>query len=90
MNGSPLGINANNNVRVNLTNNKFVVSVDDVKGTVYLEPKETYTIDSFVQALQNGINRLVGPSDQHGLTGSMDTGVRVSWDTSHNSCTLHT
>jgi flagellar hook-basal body protein len=85
MHGSPLGINANNNFSVNLTNNKFVVSVDDVKGTVYLEPKETYTIDSFVQALQNGINRLAGPSDQPGLTGSMVSGVRVSYDTTTNS-----
>ena len=85
MKGSPLGINANNNFSVNLTNNKFVVSVDDVKGTVYLEPKETYTIDSFVQALQNGINRLAGPSDQPGLTGSMVSGVRVSYDSETNS-----
>jgi len=85
MNGSPLGINANNNFSVNLTNNKFVVSVDDVKGTVFLEPKETYTIDSFVQALENGINRLAGPSDQPGLTGSMVSGVRVSYDISTNS-----
>ena len=83
--GSPLGINANNNFSVNLTNNKFVVSVDDVKGTVYLEPKETYTIDSFVQALQNAINRLAGPSDQHGLTGSMVSGVKVDYDKATNS-----
>ena len=83
--GSPLGINANNNFSVNLTNNKFVVSVDDVKGTVYLEPKETYTIDSFVQALQNGINRLAGPPDQHGLTGSMVSGVKVAYDKATNS-----
>ena len=83
--GSPLGINANNNFSVNLTNNKFVVSVDDVKGTVYLEPKETYTIDSFVQALQNGINRLAGPADQHGLTGSMISGVKVAYDKATNS-----
>ena len=85
MYGSPLGINANNNFSVNLTNNKFVVSVDDVKGTVYLEPKETYTIDSFVQALQNGINRLAGPSDQPGLTGSMISGVKVAYDKATNS-----
>ena len=85
MNGSPLGINANNNFSVNLTNNKFVVSVDDVKGTVYLEPKETYTIDSFVQALQNGINRLAGPPDQHGLTGPMVSGVKVEYDKTNNS-----
>ena len=85
MQGSPLGINANNNFSVNLTNNKFVVSVDDVKGTVYLEPKDTYTIDSFVQALQNGINRLAGPSDQPGLTGSTVSGVKVSYDKASNS-----
>jgi flagellar hook-basal body protein len=84
MQGSPLGINANNNFSVNLTNNKFVVSVDDVKGTVYLEPKDTYTIDSFVLALQNGINRLAGPSDQNGLTGPMVSGVKVSYDTTTN------
>ena len=85
MQGSPLGINANNNFSVNLTNNKFVVSVDDVKGTVYLEPKDTYTIDSFVLALQNGINRLAGPSDQNGLTGPMVSGVKVSYESATNS-----
>jgi flagellar hook-basal body protein len=85
MNGSPMGINANNNFSVNLTNNKFVVSVDDVKGTVYLEPKDTYTIDSFVQALQNGINRLSGPADQSGLTGSTVSGVRVTYDKNTNT-----
>jgi flagellar hook-basal body protein len=84
MQGSPLGINANNNFSVNLTNNKFVVSVDDVKGTVYLEPKDTYTIDSFVLALQNGINRLAGPADQNGLTGSMVSGVKVAYDSATN------
>ena len=85
MQGSPLGINANNNFSVNLTNNKFVVSVDDVKGTVFLEPKDTYTIDSFVLALQNGINRLAGPSDQNGLTGPMVSGVKVAYDIVSNS-----
>jgi flagellar hook-basal body protein len=84
MQGSPLGINANNNFSVNLTNNKFVVSVDDVKGTVYLEPKDTYTIDSFVLALQNGINRLAGPADQNGLTGPMVSGVKVAYDAATN------
>jgi hypothetical protein len=39
MTGSPMGINPGNNFSVDLTNNKFVVSVDDVKGTVVLEPK---------------------------------------------------
>ncbi|NBW55480.1 MAG: flagellar hook-basal body complex protein, partial [Betaproteobacteria bacterium] len=85
MTGSPMGINPGNNFSVDLTNNKFVVSVDDVKGTVVLEPKSTYTIDSFVQALQNGINNLAGPPDQAGLTGSTVSGVKVSYDSATNS-----
>jgi len=83
--GSPMGINPGNNFSVDLTNNKFVVSVDDVKGTVVLESKSTYTIDSFVQALQNGINNLAGPPDQPGLTGSTVSGVKVSYDAATNS-----
>jgi flagellar hook-basal body protein len=85
MTGSPMGINPGNNFSVDLTNNRFVVSVDDVKGTVVLEPKSTYTIDSFVQALQNGINNLAGPPDQSGLTGSTVSGVKVSYDSATNS-----
>ena len=85
MTGSPMGINPGNNFSVDLTNNRFVVSVDDVKGSVVLEPKSTYTIDSFVQALQNGINNLAGPPDQAGLTGSTVSGVKVSYDSATNS-----
>ena len=85
MTGAPVSLNTNNNFSVNLTNNKFVVSVDDVKGTIYLEPKDTYTMDSFVVALQNGINRLAGPADQPGLTGAMVSGVKVSFDKATNS-----
>ena len=87
MQGSPMGINANNNFSVNETNNKFVVSVDDVKGTIYLEKKDSYTIDQLVQALQNAINRLAGPADKTlpGTTGSSVSGVKVSYDKATNS-----
>jgi flagellar hook-basal body protein len=87
MQGSPMGINANNNFSVNETNNKFVVSVDDVKGTIYLEKKDSYTIDQLVQALQNAINRLAGPADKTlpGTTGSTVSGVKVSYDKLTNS-----
>ena len=85
MTGAPVSLNTNNNFSVNLTNNKFVVSVDDVKGTIYLEPKDSYTMDSFVVALQNGINRLAGPADKPGLTGSMVSGVKVTFDKATNS-----
>jgi len=88
MTGSSMGINPNNNFSVNLTNNKFVVSVDDIKGTVYIEPKDSYTIESFTLALQNAINRLAGPPDQPGLTGSSVSGVKVGYNPSTNSLTF--
>ncbi len=88
MTGSSMGINPNNNFSVNLTNNKFVVSVDDIKGTVYIEPKDSYTIESFTLALQNAINRLAGPPDESGLTGSSVSGVKVGYNPSTNSLTF--
>ena len=88
MTGSSMGINPNNNFSVNLTNNKFVVSVDDIKGTVYIEPKDSYTIESFTLALQNAINRLAGPPDENGLTGSSVSGVKVGYNPSTNSLTF--
>ena len=88
MTGSSMGINPNNNFSVNLTNNKFVVSVDDIKGTVYIEPKDSYTIESFTLALQNAINRLAGPPDEAGLTGSSVSGVKVGYNPSTNSLTF--
>ena len=88
MTGSSMGINPNNNFSVNLTNNKFVVSVDDIKGTVYIEPKDSYTIESFTLALQNAINRLAGPPDEAGLTGSSVSGVQVGYNPKNNSLTF--
>ena len=81
---NPMGINPNNNFSVDVTNNKFVVSVDDVKGTIYIEPKDNYTIDSFTSALQNAINRLAGPADIPGMTGSNISGVKVTYDKATN------
>ena len=81
---NPMGINPNNNFSVDVTNNKFIVSVDDVKGTIYIEPKDNYTIDSFTAALQNAINRLAGPADIPGLTGSNISGVKVTYDKATN------
>jgi len=42
--GSPVQINVNNNFTVDATNYKFVVAVDDVKGTVELPFGNTYTL----------------------------------------------
>ena len=85
MTGSAIGINLNQNFEVNASNNKFVVSVDDVKGTVVIPPLPNYTLDSFVQALQDGINRLKGPPALNGLTGSTVSGVKVSYDPLKNA-----
>ena len=85
MTGSAIGINLNQNFEVNASNNKFVVSVDDVKGTVVIPPLPNYTLDSFVQALQDGINRLKGPPALNGLTGSSVSGVKVSYDPLKNA-----
>jgi len=90
MTGTPIGINVNNTFSVDVSNNKFVVSVDNVQGTVVLEPKSNYTLDTFIQALQDGINRLTGPSDSAGLTGPSVSGVKVNYDLASNSLTFTT
>jgi flagellar hook-basal body protein len=88
MTGSPVGININQNFAVDITNNTFVVSVDNVKGTVVIPPKPDYTLDSFKVALQDGINRLVGEPNAAGQTGAMVSGVKVAYDTKTNSFTF--
>ena len=88
MAGSPVGININQNFAVDTTNNTFVVSVDNVKGTVVIPPKPDYTLDSFTLALQDGINRLVGAPSAAGLTGPMVSGVKVAYDNKTNAFTF--
>ena len=77
--GTQVAINVNNNFSVDTTNNTFVVSVDDVKGTVTLPPSETYTLDGFMAALQQEINGLAN------VTGSTVSGVTVSYDRALNA-----
>jgi len=72
--GTQVAINVNNNFSVDSSNNTFVVSVDDVKGTVTLPASDSYTLDGFMLALEKEINTLA--SD----TGSSTSGVTVSYD----------
>jgi flagellar hook-basal body protein len=72
--GTQVGINVNNNFSVDTSNNTFVVSVDDVKGTVKLPMSDSYTLDGFMSALEKEINALGGES------GSAVSGVKVSYD----------
>ena len=82
--GSPVQINVNNNFTVDSTNYKFVVAVDDVKGTVELPFGNTYTLDSFKAELEKRINQLANES------GSTVSGVKVGFDRAKNSFTFTT
>jgi flagellar hook-basal body protein len=82
--GSPVQININNNFTVDVTNNKFVVAVDDVKGTVELPLGNTYTLDSFKSELEKRINQLANTE------GSSVCGVTVGFDRAKNSFTFTT
>ncbi|MGA1068930.1 MAG: flagellar hook-basal body complex protein, partial [Burkholderiaceae bacterium] len=77
--GTQVAINVNNNFSVDETNNTFVVSVDDVKGTVQLPPSDTYTLDGFMAELEKQINSLAS------TTGSTVSGVRVTYDRQLNA-----
>ncbi|NDF64836.1 MAG: flagellar hook-basal body complex protein, partial [Betaproteobacteria bacterium] len=77
--GSPVQININNNFSVDVTNNKFVVAVDDVKGTVELPIRSTYTLESFRSELEKRINQLANAD------GSSVCGVKVTFDRAKNA-----
>jgi flagellar hook-basal body protein len=82
--GNALAVNVDNNFSVDATNNQFVVSVNGITGTVLIPPKDTYTMGTFMEALQNGINNLQGPS-KNGLTPESVNGVKVSYNASKNA-----
>lgn len=87
--GNALAINVDNNFSVDDTNNKFVVSVNGVTGTVVVPPKDTYTLGTFMEALQSGINNLQSASAD-GLTPQTVDGVKVAYDTTKNALTFTT
>jgi flagellar hook-basal body protein len=82
--GNALAVNVDNNFSVDETNNQFVVSVNGITGTVIIPPKDTYTLGTFMEALQNGINNLQGPT-KNGLTPDSINGVKVSYNTKSNA-----
>ena len=83
--GGDIGVNVNNSFSVDTTNNTFVVDVGSVQGTVVLPPSSNYTLGSFMQALQDGINHLSAPPSQPGLTGQSVSGVVVGYDPKTNA-----
>jgi len=82
--GNALTVNVNNNFSVDTTNNQFVVSVNGITGTVVIPPKDTYTMGTFMEALQDGINKLQGPT-VNGLTPQSVSGVKVTYDPTKNA-----
>ena len=76
--GSSIAVNVNNNFSVDASNNTFVVSVDDVKGTLVLPTSSGYTLDSFIIELEKGINQLASTN------GSTVSGVKVAYDADTN------
>jgi flagellar hook-basal body protein len=87
--GNALGVNVDNNFAVDETNNQFVVSVNGVTGTVLVPPKDTYTLGTFMEALQSGINSLQSES-KDGLTPQTVDGVKVSYNTKSNALVFTT
>jgi flagellar hook-basal body protein len=69
--------NVTNNFAVDSTNNRFVVTVDGVKGTVVIPTDNAYSVESFAAALQKGINSLANNTD--GVPQSVN-GVKVNYD----------
>ena len=76
--GSSIAVNVNNNFSVDASNNTFVVSVDDVKGTLVLPTSSGYTLDSFIVELEKGINQLASSN------GNTVSGVKVAYDSATN------
>ena len=70
--GAPIGMNTSGKFSVDTLNNKFVVTIDNVTGTVVMPPRGDYTIDSFRLEMERRINSL---ADSQGRTVS---GVSVA------------
>jgi flagellar hook-basal body protein len=69
---------------VDNTNNKFVVTVDGIKGTVVLPINANHSITTFMADLEKGINSL-GGLGADGTTPVTVNGVKVSYDAVKNN-----
>jgi flagellar hook-basal body protein len=81
--GATPTINLTNNFAVDATNNKFVVTVDGIKGTVELPIDSNYSLSTFMAKLEKGINAM-GSNSTTGGTPSTVNGVKVSYDATKN------
>ena len=81
--GTPT-INVTNNFAVDNTNNRFVVTVDGVKGEVVIPTGNDYSVESFAKALEKGINSMANNEQYPGLLPETVNGVKVSYDYGRN------
>jgi flagellar hook-basal body protein len=72
--GTSPSINMKNNFSVSAENNTFIVTVDDVSGTVTIPVGADYSLEGFKKELQNQINLLADS------TGKSVSGVKVDFD----------
>lgn len=80
--GSTPTVNLAQNFAVDQTNNSFVVTVDGIKGTVVIPPDPNYSLTTFMDKLQRGINAMA--SNNTGGTPATVNGVKVSYDNINN------
>ena len=78
--------NISNNFTVDASNNKFVVTVDGVKGTVVIPIRNDYSLDTFKAALQKGINAM-GTTNANGDPTTVN-GVVVAYDDTNKHFTF--
>jgi flagellar hook-basal body protein len=78
--------NISNNFTVDSSNNKFVVTVDGVKGTVVIPIRNDYSLDTFKAALQKGINAM-GTTNANGDPTTVN-GVEVKYDDTNKRFTF--
>jgi flagellar hook protein FlgE len=76
--GSTPTVNTATNFNVDSTNNKFIVTVDGIKDTVYVDVGE-YSLAEFTAKLEEKINGLK-ESRTDGLTPKEINGVKVEYD----------
>ena len=72
--GSTFSTNVSTNFSVGVGTDTFIVTVDDVRGTVTIPQGADYSLASFMSELEDGINQLADS------TGKTVNGVRVSYD----------
>jgi flagellar hook-basal body protein len=76
--GTTPTVNTTTNFNVDNTNNKFIVTVDGIKSTIFVDVGE-YSLSEFTSALQTKINAMA-ETRTDGLTPKEINGVKVEFD----------